>query len=313
MLHKELKSNRNRTLSFETFESRLVLSANSLIPIDAALSEASLVTNTAAFTTQTTGGQFQEITHIQQQYGFDGAGQTVAIIDTGIAWDHVALGGGFGAGYKVVGGWDFAENDTNPYDDGPFGFHGTHVAGIVGNADPQYHGVAQGVDLVALRVFDDNGTSKFDWVEQALQWVHTHRNDFANPITTVNLSLGDGQNLTSSTPFSSLQDEFAQLDADGIFISVAAGNSFQEYLTPGLSYPANSPDVVPVASHDAHGQMSDFSQRDWRVLVAPGEGIESTVPDHLFAGTQTNQFMSGSGTSMATPYVSGASALLRER
>ncbi len=59
-------------------------------------------------------------------YGFTGIGQTVAVIDSGIAYDHFALGGGFGSNYRVVGGWDFTgENDANPYDDGPSGSHGT--------------------------------------------------------------------------------------------------------------------------------------------------------------------------------------------
>ena len=99
------------------------------------------------------------LTGVRNDYGFTGAGQTVAVIDSGIAWDHSALGGGLGANYRVVGGWDFTENDANPYDDGPWGSHGTHVAGIVGAdaAGTNYDGVAPGVDLVGLRVFDDAG------------------------------------------------------------------------------------------------------------------------------------------------------------
>src|SRR5206468_6337446 len=90
-------------------------------------------------------------------FGLTGAGQTVAVIDSGIAYDHPALGGGLGTNYRVVGGWDFAENDANPYDDGPAGSHGTHVAGIIGSTDSRNPGVATGVDLVSLRVFDDQG------------------------------------------------------------------------------------------------------------------------------------------------------------
>ncbi len=295
---------------FETLESRLALSAQPMTDVELGVALRDDLAN--QIYAMSDDPQFQQVANIRQQYGFDGKGQTVAIIDSGIAWDHVALGGGYGAGHKVVGGWDFAENDANPYDDGPFGFHGTHVAGIVGNSDATRYGVASGVDLVALRVFNDNGVSDFNWVEQALRWIHEHKNDYANPITTVNLSVGTRTNLLSLPALANLADEFATLEADGIFISVAAGNAFQSYLTQGLTYPAVSPNVVPVSSHDATGDLSDFSQRADQVLVAPGRNILSTVPDHLFAGTQSNGFLSGTGTSMAAPYVAGASALLRE-
>ena len=77
---------------------------------------------------------------VQSQFGLNGQGQTVAIIDSGIAFDHVALGRGYGAGHRVVGGWDFAEGDNRPYDDAPAGYHGTHVAGIVGANDGVHFG-----------------------------------------------------------------------------------------------------------------------------------------------------------------------------
>lgn len=300
-----------RASKFETLEPRLAMSANALTDVVASAAPVA-IPGADQIVTMGDNAQFQQVANIREQYGFTGKGQTVAVIDTGIAWDHVALGGGYGAGHKVVGGWDFAENDANPYDDGPFGFHGTHVAGIVGNTDATRYGVVSGVDLVALRVFNDNGVSDFKWVEQALQWVHQHRNDFENPITTINLSVGTRTNLTSLPALVTLEDEFAQLEADGIFISVAAGNAFKSFNASGLTYPAISPNVVAVSSHDADGNISDFSQRADRVLVAPGRSIASTVPNHVFAGTQSNGFMTGTGTSMASPYVAGASAILRE-
>jgi subtilisin family serine protease len=246
---------------------------------------------------------------IGDSYGLDGTGQTIAIIDTGIAFDHVALGGGFGEGHQVVGGYDFAENDANPYDDGPTGFHGTHVAGIVGSNDLEYRGVAPGADLVALRVFDDTGATKLEWIEQSLQWVHENLDSFENPITTVNLSLGTSPN---ESYLEVLNDELQQLKEDGVFISVAAGNSFGETGAEQLAYPASSQFVVPVASHDGDGSLSDFSQRASHVLTAPGENITSTVPDHLFFGARSDSFLGTSGTSQAAPYVAAASALLRQ-
>ncbi len=308
------ESPEQRQARFEQFEQRLVMSAQAVASILPELEIAApaitqqvvthpLLNNVAATT---------QAADIARQYGFDGAGQTVAVIDSGIAWDHYALGGGFGAGHKVVGGWDFAENDANPYDDGPAGFHGTHVSGIIGSTDDRYHGVSSGVDLVGLRVFDDQGAGDLAWVEQALQWVHDHRNDFANPITTVVMSLGTEWNAFNTPQWATLEEEFARLEADGLFISVAAGNAFETYHTPGLSYPAVSQSVVPVASHDANGEISDFSQRAANVLVAPGESIVSTVPNHLFGGLSSNRFLGSTGTSMAAPYVAGASAVLRQ-
>ncbi|MEO8268105.1 MAG: S8 family serine peptidase [Aureliella sp.] len=251
---------------------------------------------------------------VQQRFGLTGKGQTVAVIDSGIAWDHVALGQGYGPGYRVVGGWDFSEeNDANPYDDGPLGFHGTHVAGIIGSDDPNHSGVAPDVDLVALRVFNDAGQGQLSWVERALQWVHDNRNSFENPITTVNLSLGTVWNSDVVPAWATLEEEFQTLFNDGIIVTASAGNSFQQYLSPGVSYPAASPYVLPVASVDDDGRLSDFSQRDAQVIAAPGRNIVSTVPDYVLGRDgKIDDFAAASGTSMAAPYMAGASVLVRQ-
>ena len=254
------------------------------------------------------------LTTVRTDFGFSGIGQTVAVIDSGIAYDHIALGGGFGSSYRVVGGWDFTdENDADPYDDGSSGSHGTHVSGIIGATDSTHTGVAPGVDLVGLRVFDDSGAGWFHWVENALQWVHTNRNSFENPITAVNLSLGTSWNTDTVPGWTTLEDEFAQLEADGIFIAVSAGNSFTSYDTPGLSYPAASSYVVPVMSVDDDGSLSYFSQRHTRAIAAPGRTIVSTVPDYVGNNNGiADDYSSFSGTSMAAPYVAGASVIIRE-
>lgn len=310
-------SESTRTRICESLEERLALTAQAIVdysdlPELVHFGEPISTEQFASSNLETTSSS-SDIDYIRSTYSLTGAGQTVAVIDSGIAWDHYALGGGLGEDFRVVGGWDFAENDANPFDDGPAGFHGTHVAGIIGSTDSQYEGVAPGADLVGLRVFDDKGAGKLEWVEQALQWVHDHRNDFENPITTVNLSLGVNWNANSVPNWATLEDEFAQLKKDGIFISVAAGNSFQSYLAEGVSYPAASSHVVPVASHGSDGSLSDFSQRNQNVIAAPGEQIQSTVPSHIFGQTgASSRFMAASGTSMAAPYLAGASVLLRE-
>ncbi len=312
-----MSQNRNEAFEknarFESLESRIVLSANALTnfaTIDIDHSGTEQIQTTSVSLNQV--HQQTGVHHIHQNYGFQGDGQTVVVIDSGIAWDHYALGGGFGEGYRVVGGWDFAHNDADPFDGGSAGFHGTHVAGIIGSSDTNNRGVAAGVDLVALRVFDDNGSGSLEHVRQALAWVNNNLSTFANPITTVNLSLGTNWNSNQIPFWANLEAEFAQLKANGVFISVAAGNSFQSYQSVGVSYPAASPYVVPVSSHGSSGQMSSFSQRNDRVLVAPGESIRSTVPGHLFGQAVSSQFLAASGTSMAAPYVAGSSVLLRE-
>ncbi len=304
------------TTDYEAFEERLVLSAQSwgdfaLEPLaaDATQAQVDSATPAADYARELT----EDLAYIKQRYGLHGDGQTVAIIDSGIAYDHLALGAGLGPDYRVVGGWDFTdENDADPYDDGPAGFHGTHIAGIIGSDDAEHPGVADAVDLVALRVFSDQGSGRFDWLEDALGWVHENRNSFENPITTVNLSLGTNLRADDTEPWEMLEDDFAQLKADGIFVAVAAGNAFEDTGVGTLTYPASSQYVVPVGSLTEDGRLSDFSQRDFRILAAPGERVTSTVPSHVFGGGVPNDFAYAHGTSMATPYVAGGSVLVRE-
>jgi subtilisin family serine protease len=313
-----------RDWRYETFEDRLALSAQSVADfahelVEQSLAAGSIVEPSSAVQQPllqpltSEGHGWTDLAAARAQYGLYGDGQTVAVIDSGIAYDHVALGGSLGSAYKVVGGWDFAENDANPYDDGPAGFHGTHVSGIIGSTDSRYPGVAPNVDLVGLRVFDDQGNGNFNWVDQALKWVHQHRKDFQFPITTVNMSLGGDWNATTVPQWATLESDLKQLDDDGIFIAVAAGNAFQTYNAVGVSYPAASPYVTPVASVDASGNLSRFSQRDQNVLAAPGEKIMSTLPDAFYGSDGIkNDWGAASGTSMASPYVAGTSVLVRE-
>jgi hypothetical protein len=256
----------------------------------------------------------EQASQVHDQYGLDGGGQTVAVIDSGIAWDHLALGEGYGPGYRVVGGWDFAENDSDPYDDGPAGFHGSHVAGLIAGESDAFRGMAPGADLVALRVFNDSGVGSLDAIESALQWVHDHRDAFASPITTVNLSLGAIlTDANSARVTAQLGDELQQLYGDGIFVAAAAGNGFDSDFPDRLTYPANSPAVTAVGSIDTDGQISGFSQRRPGILTAPGRGIVSTVPDHVLGWDgNVDDLVAANGTSMAAPQVAGAATLVRE-
>src|SRR4051794_39142076 len=130
---------------FESFEERLALSIQPVADLWYDAAAESIVEPSSAVAQplgSIEGHGWTDLANARSQLGLTGSGQTVAIIDSGIGYDHVALGGGLGSSQKVVGGWDFAENDSNPYDDGPAGFHGTHVAGIVAAEDNRYPGVA---------------------------------------------------------------------------------------------------------------------------------------------------------------------------
>ena len=259
----------------------------------------------------------EQAVQLHQSDNLDGSGQTVAVIDSGVAWDHVALGGGYGPGYRVVGGWDFAENDANPYDDGPVGFHGTHVAGLLGGNGQGVQGIAPGADIVGLRVFDDYGESELAWIESALQWVHENQDSFESPITTVNLSIGaalsDSNRLEAT---SMLADELQLLREDNILVFAAAGNFYGTDQASGdnqILFPASDPNVVAISSVDQGGSLSDFAQREPGILAARGEAIESSVPDHIHGWDgNVNDLATLDGTSMATPQAAGASVLIRQ-
>ena len=94
------------------------------------------------------------VPQVWQQYGTRGKGITVAVIDTGINYKHWALGGGFGPGFKVAGGYDFYNEDADPIDDNG---HGTHVAGIVAANHKNLTGVAPEATLLAYKVLSNSG------------------------------------------------------------------------------------------------------------------------------------------------------------
>jgi subtilisin family serine protease len=182
-----------------------------------------------------------------------GKGVTVAVIDTGIDYTRPELGGGFGAGKKVVGGYDFYNNDSDPMDrDG----HGTAVASVIA-AKPYtiggitYQGVAPDANLVALRVGTESSISDTN-IERALRWVIDNHSTYS--ISVVNLSLGSGNYSNPETSFQ-LSDEFAQLRELGIFVVAASGNSNDSISGPistdGVAFPAADPNVFAVGAVDS--------------------------------------------------------------
>jgi subtilisin family serine protease len=228
---------------------------------------------------------------------------TVAIIDTGIDYIHPDLGGGFGPGYKVIGGYDIYNNDPDPMDD--YG-HGTHCAGVVA-ANGTLKGVAPGAKLMAYKVLSSSGSGASSDVIAGIEMAI---DPDGNPTTDdgadiISMSLGGRGD--PDDPIAQAVDTAA--DA-GIIVVVAAGNRgpYKETIdSPGCARKA-----ITVGASDKSDVIADFSSRGpviWKEAVlikpdvlAPGVSIYST---YLNGG-----YASFSGTSAATPHVAGAAALL---
>ena len=239
----------------------------------------------------------------------------VGVIDTGIDYNHPDLASniwrnpGEIAGDGIdndrngyvddVRGWDFANNDADPFDDEG---HGTHVAGTigaVGNNGVGIVGVSWNVSLMALKFLGADGSGSTSGAVAAINYATRMRQSFGVNVVATNNSWGGGG-------FSSaLRDAIAAGGSAGVLCVAAAGNeSANNDATP--SYPANyaGDAVFSVAATDSSNRLATFSNYGVTTVdvAAPGVGIYSTVPG--------NGYASYSGTSMATPHVTGTVALL---
>ncbi len=228
--------------------------------------------------------------------GFTGKGIKIAIVDTGVDYTHPDLGGCFGAGCKVIGGWDIVNNDSDPMDDHG---HGTHCAGIAA-ANGSLKGVAPGVSLLAYKVLTSEGSGYESWVIEGIERAVEDGADI------ISLSLGGPGN--PDDPLSTAVDNAV---AAGVVVTVAAGNygTYESISSPGTSRKA-----ITVGATDKSDSIAWFSSRGpviWKdevllkpEVVAPGVDINSTILN--------GKYDAWSGTSMATPHVAGAAALLLE-
>ncbi len=214
-----------------------------------------------------------------------GSGVRVGIIDTGVQASHPDLAGAVVAGADFVGTGDGRTDGHG---------HGTHVAGIVAARIDGGGGVggAPAVTIVPVRVLDCRGSGSMSDVVSGIYWAVD-----TGAVSVINLSLGGG----SST---ALRDAVQYAVDHGVVVAAAAGNCgcSNQSLYPG-GYAAIAGELA-VAATDAADARSSFSTVAGYVsIAAPGTGIWSTVP--------TSTWGLKSGTSMATPFVSAAAALVR--
>ncbi|ALC90580.1 hypothetical protein AM500_12875 [Bacillus sp. FJAT-18017] len=248
--------------------------------------------------------------------GIDGTGTVVASIDSGVQWDHPALKEKY-RGYNAADGtvdhqysfFDAVSGQTAGYDDNG---HGTHVTGTMVGSEPNGKnqiGVAPGAKWIAAKAFNAQGQGPDSTILAAAQWILAPggRVDMAPDVVNNSWSGGPG-----------IDEWFIEIvrtwRAYDIFPVFAAGNaSFLRPNGPGtIATPANYPESFAVGATDKENKMGDFSFQGPSPygeikpdVTAPGVKIRSAVPGSGYEG-------GWNGTSMSSPHVSAAAALLRQ-
>ncbi|MEV4347849.1 S8 family serine peptidase [Actinoplanes sp. NPDC049596] len=237
------------------------------------------------------------------QQGLDGTGVTVGVLDTGIDTTHPDLSG------KIAASANFT--DAASIDDA-LG-HGTHVASVIAGSGAKsggkYKGVAPGSKLAVGKVC--TLTCDESALLAGMQW--------AAPIApVVNISL-NGYPVESPDPISQAIEELSEVD--GTLFVISAGN--EGYKGPGsVQWPADAPSALTVGAVDANDQVAYFSARgpvgdDQAIkpdITAPGVGIVAARAANGTEGTPvTDGYVSMDGTSMATPHVAAAAAIVTEQ
>lgn len=203
----------------------------------------------------------------------------VAIIDTGIDVLHPDLKDNLKGGVSAVA-YTTKYNDDNG--------HGTHVAGITAAIDNEIGviGVGPKIDLYAVKALNKQGSGYLSDIIEGLDWA------IANNMQVVNMSLGTSANILS------FKEAVQRVNAAGIVQVAAAGNS-----GGAVIYPAAYPEVIAVSAIDKTDIIASWSSRGPELdLAAPGVSIYSTYKGQTYTAL--------SGTSMASPHVAGAAALV---
>ncbi|WNI21647.1 S8 family serine peptidase [Streptomyces sp. ITFR-16] len=233
--------------------------------------------------------------------GYDGKGTKVAVLDTGADAGHPDLEG------RISEAKNFTDSDTTDDRQG----HGTHTLSTVGGTGAasggKKKGVAPGADLLVGKVLNDSGSGDSSWIIAGMQWAVDRKAD------VVSMSLGSQTPTDCTDPMSVAAEELAK-SKDTLFV-IAAGNSGPTLNT--VSSPGCAPGVLTVGAVDRDDSTAQFSSRGPAIgahtlkpeIAAPGVDISAAAA----GGRGVYAYQSMSGTSMATPHVAGAAAIVKER
>lgn len=256
-------------------------------------------------------------TEAAHRRGFLGQGVGIAIVDTGIA-PHPDL---TARANRIVGFYDNSSKDPSsyPYDDNG---HGTHVAGIAAGdgyaSAGAYRGLAPNAHLVGVRILNRTGNGRLQDILPALSWVLDHRDEYG--IRIVNISIGcSSPECIQNAEDSTLVRAVNELWDAGLIVVAAAGNEGPDPMS--ITAPGISRKIITVGSSD--DPLEDYyASRRRHGLLFSGRGPTTSCilkPDivapgsHVISCRPTGGYTAKSGTSMATPMVSGAIALLLSR
>ncbi|WP_329377897.1 S8 family serine peptidase [Streptomyces sp. NBC_01351] len=232
--------------------------------------------------------------------GFDGKGTKVAVLDTGTDLEHPDLKG------RVAASKNFTDSDT----DGDRQGHGTHTISTVGGSGAESggakKGVAPGAELLSGKVLNDYGYGLDSWIIAGMEWAVESKAD------VVSMSLGDPTQTACDDPLAAAAEQLSQ---QGPLFVIAAGNSGPGNNT--VSSPGCAASVLTVGAVDRDDTTASFSSRGPAGLqhtlkpeiAAPGVGISAAAA----GGRGVYAYQSMSGTSMATPHVAGAAAIVKQR
>lgn len=229
-----------------------------------------------------------------------GCGTTIAIVDTGVDFEHPDLSG------RLVDGVDLIDGDDRPDDENG---HGTHVAGIAAATTGNGLGIAGAAPcarIMPVRVLDAKGTGASDTIAEGVRWAAKHGAD------VINLSLGEAGLIGRLRAGGDLNEAIVDAHELGAVVVAASGNEG----TPRLRNYRITVPVIVVGAIDEQGDPAEFSNYgDLRMVVAPGVEILSTAPEGetTIWPEGTDGYAELDGTSMASPYVSGVAALLVAR